>query len=398
MAPAFESLPSASYKPQQGMQASFGVDLGTTNSVVASNGKVLPLHDSDGTSTLMPSVVAFLPNGGARVGNEARARRPVDPLNTLASTKRVIGESFTSYATRTYQAQYPYKLSAHPNGTVQFDTRAGAITPEEVATLIAAHLCMRAGTPPTGTKAVLTVPSSHRLAARKATVDAALKAGFGELRLIEEPVATAIAYLERASLRYGAVYDFGGGTFDFAIVDCSVFPFRVLGHAGDPYLGGDDVDRALADIVAAEILKQGWDVSSDPATFARLVLAVERAKCALMTCDEVPLDIASVDAAAPSAIASLHVTRSQLDAATVPLIRRTFGIVDEVLSDVKLQARDVQAVFLAGGSTRLPMLPNFLSEYFGKRVRRDLNPEHVVATGASIAAARPHLWPLLDSE
>jgi molecular chaperone DnaK (HSP70) len=380
------------------MAVTLGIDLGTTNSVVASNGRVLALEDAGESESLMPSVVAFLPNGGASVGRDARVRRPVDPLNTLASTKRVIGEAFTSYATRTFEGQYPYRLSAAPDGSVQFETRAGAITPKQVATLVAAHLAMRAKVDPRDSRTVVCVPSSHRPPARHATVAALREAGYGDLRLIEESVATAIAYLERSNLRYGAVYDLGGGTFDFAVVDCSVFPFRVAGHAGDAYLGGDDIDRALADIAAAEILSKGWDLKSDATTYARLVLEVERAKCALAQSPSTALDLALIDPAAPPGLGSFRIERTHLDSAAMPLIRRTFGVVDEVLGRVKLHARDIQAVFLAGGSTRLPMLPTMLSEYFGKRIRSDLDPEHVVAIGASTAAARPHLWPLLERE
>jgi molecular chaperone DnaK len=255
---------------------------------------------------------------------------------------------------------------------------------------------MRASLNPAQLPTVVTVPSSFHEPARKATVGAMLHAGFTEVRIVEEPVATAIAYLQRASLRYAAMYDFGGGTFDFAVIECESFPFRILAHGGDPYLGGDDVDRALALQVAEQVLRSaGWDLQSEPITFARLILACEEAKCALAADPIYMLDISSIDPAAPPALKQVSVDRAMLEAASTPLIRRTFGICDEVLSRAGVRARDIQAVFLAGGSTRLPMLHAHVSEYFGKRVRADLNPEHVVALGASIAAARPELWPLL---
>jgi molecular chaperone DnaK len=380
------------------MRRSLGIDLGTTNSVAASNAQVLPLLDGDRRTWLMPSVVSFLPNGGAVVGDAARERRPIDPLNTVYSFKRLMGELWTSYATRQFADQYPHALSACASGMVQFDTRAGPIQPSALATLIVSHLCMRSMVHPAEAPTVVTVPSSFHEPARRATLDALTHAGFTEVRLIEEPVAIAIAYLQRANLRYAAVYDFGGGTFDLAIVDCSTFPFRVLGHSGDPYLGGDDIDRALADLVAEKVLRSvGWDLKSEPITYARLVIAVEAAKCALADQEQVPLDIASIDPAAPPMLTDVVVDRPLLEAAAVPFIRRTFGICDEVLSEVKLHARDLQAVFLAGGSTRLPMLNGMLSDYFSRKLRRDLDPEHVVALGASIAAARPNLWPLLEA-
>jgi molecular chaperone DnaK len=380
------------------MRRSLGIDLGTTNSVAASNAQVLPLIDGDSRTSLLPSMVSFLPNGGAVLGQEARARRPIDPVNTIYSSKRLIGESWTSYATQQFKAQYPHRLSACPDGLVQFETRAGPVKPTAIATLLASHLCMRALVHPEGTATVVTVPSSFREPARKGTLAALSHAGFTDVRLIEEPVATAIAYLQRASLRYAAVYDFGGGTFDLAIVECSSFPFRVLGHSGDPYLGGDDVDRALADMVAERVLRTaGWDLWSEPITYARLVLAVEQAKCDLANVEQTQIDLSNIDPAAPPSLKEVTVDRAMLEAAALPLIRRTFGICDEVLSAVKLHARDLQAVFLAGGSTRLPMLTRMLGDYFSKRVRTDLNPEHVVALGASMTAARPQLWPLLET-
>ncbi len=379
------------------MKRTLGIDLGTTNSVAASNASVLSLLDGNQQSTLMPSVVAFLPNGGAMIGKAAKDRRPIDPRNTLYSSKRLIGESYVSYAAQQFRNQYPHELAKGSDDDVEFVTRAGNISPSQVAALVASHLCMRAMFHPAEVPTVVTVPSSFRTQARDATLRGMSQAGFTEVRLIEEPVATSIAYLQRASLRYAAVYDFGGGTFDFAIIDCSRFPFKVLGHGGDPYLGGDDVDSALAELIAERVLRvYGWDMRSDPITFARLVLAAEQAKCQLATVERTVISVADVDPAAPFTLGRAPVDRALLDQAAMPLIRRTFGICDEVLSAVGVHARDVQAVFLAGGSTRLPMLNTMVSEYFSKRLRSDINPEHVVALGASMAAARPELWPLLD--
>jgi molecular chaperone DnaK len=379
------------------MRRTLGIDLGTTNSVAACNAKVLPLRDEDIDVLLLPSVVSFLPNGGASIGGSARSRRPIDPKNTIYSSKRLMGEGWTSYATRKFREQYPHQLSATEDGCVQFETRAGNIRPSGIAALLTSHLCMRAMFHPAEVPTVVTVPSAFRDRAREETIIGMLQAGFTEVRLIEEPVATAIAYLQRASLRYAAVYDFGGGTFDFAVMDCSSFPFRVLGHGGDPYLGGDDIDLALAELVAERLLRNaGWDMRSEPTTFARLVLACENAKCELSERETTLLDIAQIDPAAPPRLTQALIDRSMLEAAATPLIRTTFGICDEVLARVNLRTRDIQAVFLAGGSTRIPLLHNMVSQYFGKRMRQDLNPEHVVALGASMAAARPELWPLLD--
>jgi molecular chaperone DnaK len=380
------------------MRRTLGIDLGTTNSVAACNAQVLPLRDGEeGETLVLPSVVGFLPNGGASIGGSARARRPIDPRNTIYSSKRLMGEGWTSYATRKFREQYPHELSPTDDGTVQFETRAGAIRPSGIAALLTSHLCMRAMFHPAEVPTVVTVPSAFRDRAREETIIGMLQAGFTEVRLIEEPVATAIAYLHRANLRYAAVYDFGGGTFDFAVMDCSSFPFRVLGHGGDPYLGGDDIDLALAELVAERVLRNaGWDLRSEPTTFARLVLASEAAKCELSQSETALIDIAAIDAGAPPRLTKALIDRAMLESAATPYIRTTFGICDEVLARVGLRTRDIQAVFLAGGSTRLPMLHDMVSGYFGKRLRSDLNPEHVVALGASMAAARPELWPLLD--
>jgi molecular chaperone DnaK len=379
------------------MRTTLGIDLGTTTSVAASNAKVLSLRDENEFVTLMPSVVAFLPNGGAAVGNAARDRKPVDPKNTLYSCKRLMGEAFVSSAVSQFRNQYPHDLMRGADGGVEISTRAGAIRPEEVAALIASHLCMRAALHPASVPTVVTVPSAFRDSARTATMLGLEQAGFTHVHLIEEPVATALAYLERASLRYAAIYDLGGGTFDFAVIDCSGYPFRVLGHGGDPYLGGDDVDLALADMLVDGVLRShGWDLRSDRITFARLIMLAEKAKCALATQPVASLDVTEVDDAAPSDVGLVELDRTMLESAALPLVQRSFVICDEVLREVGLKARDIQAVFLAGGSTKLPMLANMVSAYFGRRVRSDLNPEHVVALGASMAAARPDLRSLLD--
>lgn len=379
------------------MRRSLGIDLGTTNSVAARSAQVLPLVDGEARSMLMPSVVSLLPNGSTVVGAEARLRRAQDPRNTIYASKRLMGEGWTSYATRQFREQYPHELVPSPDGGVQFETRAGRLRPVEVASLIVSHLCARSAITPDDMSTVITVPTSFREPSRRATLEAMAHAGFSDVRIIEEPVATAIAYLQRASLRYAAVYDFGGGTFDFAVIDCTNFPFRVLGNEGDAYLGGDDIDRSLAEMVCERVLRTvGWDLRSEPVTFARLVLACEEAKCALAEHEPQRLDITAIDPAAPPGLTEMFVDRSMLEAAAGPLIRRTFGHCDAVLSKAGLRAREVQAVFLAGGSSRLSVLQSMVSEYFGRKLRSDLNPEHVVAMGASIAAARPELWPLLE--
>ena len=171
----------------------------------------------------------------------------------------------------------------------------------------------------------------------------------------------------------------------------------MVGHGGDPYLGGDDVDRTIALHVADRTLSQhGWDLTNDAVTFDRLVMACEMAKCELTETEQAAIAIPSVDAAAPESCGVIPITRDQVQQLTLDLVRRTFGICDEVLAQASLRARDIDAVFLAGGSTLLPGLRAFIAQYFDKRPRHDLDPMHVVSLGASLAAARPAVSELLD--
>ncbi|MCA9609726.1 MAG: Hsp70 family protein, partial [Myxococcales bacterium] len=202
-----------------------------------------------------------------------------------------------------------------------------------------------------------------------------------------------------SNVRYAVVYDLGGGTFDLALVDCSRYPFRVVAHAGDPYLGGDDVDRILATRVAERVLTEHrWDLAADPVTFARLVAACETAKIALTEQPRVLFDLGDVDPAGPWSSAPCAVGQEDVAGIAQDLVRRTFALVDHVLADANVRARDVDAIFLAGGSTSLPGLKDMVGQYFQKRARHDLDPMHVVAMGASLAAARPNLARLLDAE
>jgi molecular chaperone DnaK len=373
-----------------------GIDLGTTNTVVAQYGEVSPLGGGD--ATLMPSALAFTPSGERLLGDAARARRLIDPRNTLLSTKRLIGAPYRSYRARRFAERHPYTIGEGGAGQAVIRTRAGDVDPVDVAAALLAGACERAGREPAAHACVITVPASFEEAERAATLRAAERAGFGRTGLVTEPVATAIAYLTRSNLRYAAVYDLGGGTFDLAVVDCSRHPFRVVAHAGDPYLGGDDVDRELAVRLVERVLAEHrWDLGSDSETFARVVAACSDAKIALSDAEEVSVELAELDPAAPWR-KQAPVQRAELAAITSDVVRRTFAICDLVLAEANLKARDIDAVFLAGGSTRLPGLREMVGTYFGKRARFDLDPMHVVAIGASTAAVRPALFGLLESE
>jgi len=371
-----------------------GIDLGTTNTVVARNFEALPI---EGKGCVMPSAVAFPPSGATLVGKAARRRRAMDPKNTILSAKRIIGARWHSSYTAQFRDHYPYDLVKGPDGGPMFQTRAGAVSPVDIGTTLVSGLCRLTKCPVQDVHAVVTAPVGFDQRRRDATSLAVSRAEFATVRVVEEPIATALAYLNRSSLKYAFVYDLGGGTFDAAVVDCSRYPFRVIGHGGDPYLGGDDVDRTIALYVADRTLERdGWDLSNDAVTFDRLVLACELAKCELSESEQAAIAIPSVDSAAPESCGVISITREEVQQLTLDLVRRTFIMCDEVLAQASVKARDIQAVFLAGGSTLLPGLRQYIESYFGKRPRFDLDPMQVVSMGASLAAARPAVSELLD--
>lgn len=380
------------------LMRSLGIDLGTTNTVAASNASIVRLDsDSARNGSILPSVVAF-PPGGVVVGEPARERRGNDPKNTISSAKRLIGRPFTAYSVSEYRKRWAGTLARRDDGGVAFETRAGLITPIDVATYVLQTALRDGKLDPRRLSAVVTVPVAFGDEERRATLSAVRAAGFAEARAIDEPVATAIAYLARCNLKYAAVYDLGGGTFDLAIVDCSKYPFRVVASGGDSYLGGDDIDFELAEVAADAILRgSGWDLRTDREVWERLILECERAKTRLSSSETTTIDISQVDAAAPTQLVGWTLDRATLRDRTGSLIQRTFQICDEVLAQASLKARDIDAVFLAGGSTLLPGLRDDVREYFGRRARADLDPLHVVAMGASLAAARPDLSGLLDA-
>jgi molecular chaperone DnaK len=373
-----------------------GIDLGTTNTVLATHAGILPLRIGEERAAVLPSVVAYLPNGEKLVGAAARSRRAIDPRNTIHSAKRVMAAGWHSYAAREFAKHYPFELEPTPDQRVGFRTRAGLLSAEQVASDVLESLCRYAAIDPAEISAVVSVPATFTAEQQAATLAAMRAAGFAQARCIAEPVATALAYLDRNDIRYGMVYDLGGGTFDVAVIACNPEPLRIIAHSGDAYLGGDDIDRAIATHAADVVLRgHGWDLHSDPEVFARLVLEAERAKLRLAQCDLTSIELETIDAAAPSVLGALPLDRAAVLQLSSNLIRRTFSVCDEVLSSAGLKVSDIQAVFLAGGTTLLPGVRETVTQYFGRKLRFELDPMHVVALGASIAAARPKLANLL---
>jgi molecular chaperone DnaK len=216
-------------------------------------------------------------------------------------------------------------------------------------------------------------------------------AGLAEVQIIDEPTAVALAYMSasKGRINTAAVYDFGGGTFDLAVVDCSRDRLKVLGFGGDLYLGGDDIDKHLAEWASDRVLKAyNWDLRSEREVYARLLTECEQAKIRLSGSQQTRIDLTRVDPSSPFAAMELPIHQELLAELSGDLVRRTFVICDEVLRDVGMKPQDLDALFVAGGATQLPLLRNQVESYFGKPIEYAFHPMHTVAIGASIAAGQ----------
>jgi molecular chaperone DnaK len=370
-----------------------GIDLGTTNSVVAimEGGEPTVIPSSEG-SRLVPSVVAQNPKSGERlVGQVARRQAVVNPENTIFSIKRFMGRKYSDPEVQHGLDFVPYKVDEAPNGDVRVELGGKTYSPPEISAMVLAKIKAdaEAFTGESITQAVITVPAYFNDAQRNATKDAGKIAGLEVLRIINEPTASSLAFgLDKKTDKTIAVYDLGGGTFDISILDVGDGVFEVKSTNGDTFLGGDDFDQRLIDFVADEFQRdQGIDLRADRQALQRLKEAAEKAKIELSTVaqTEINLPFVTADASGPKHL-NLSLTRAKLEQLTDDLIERSVGPCKQALDDAGLSASDIDEVILVGGMTRMPAVREAVRKIFDREPHKGVNPDEVVAIGAAIQA------------
>ena len=389
-----------------------GIDLGTTNSVVAvadEQGAVRVLSDDKGFK-IQPSVVSFHPNGSVVVGAEAKQRRVIDPANTIYSAKRLIGRAFDSPEVAAAMERMPYVIKQGSNQQPVIATRAGELAIPEISAILLDHLRNLAGhsieigaaagplsrrrasvglpTSPSIDRAVVTVPANFTDAQRAATANSGAICGLEIPQVLNEPTAAALAYGHKRSLKQIiAVYDFGGGTFDVTILKLDDKQYEVLGTAGNSFLGGDDIDERVVDAMVSLFLKQQRvDLRHDQIAMQRLRQVAEQIKVelsrrnrAIVTIDEIaygpggkPMDL------------HLEMSRDELIAQAAGVVDRTFPVCEQAVRLAGLKTDDISDIVLVGGTTKMPYVRERVARYFGKPPRIDINPDEAVAMGAAL--------------
>ena len=367
-----------------------GIDLGTTNSVVAvlEGDKPVVIANSEGGRTT-PSVVAFGKDGERLVGQVARRQAVTNPEQTIFSIKRFMGRRYNEISEE--QKMVPYKVVEAPNGDARVDARGKLLSPPEISAMVLQKL-KQAAEDHLGqkvTKAVITVPAYFNDSQRQATKDAGQIAGLEVLRIVNEPTAAALAYgLDKKKDETIAVYDFGGGTFDISVLEVGEGVVEVKATNGDTHLGGDNIDQRIIEWIVSEFKKdQGIDLANDKMALQRLKEAAEKAKCELSTTSETEINLPFItaDASGPKHL-SLKLTRAKLEQLVADLLERSIAPVRQCLKDAGVSPSDIDEVVLVGGMTRMPRIQELVKEFFGKEPHKGVNPDEVVAVGAAIQA------------
>lgn len=365
-----------------------GIDLGTTNSVVAymegNTPKVIPNKDGSNTT---PSVVAFTKDGKRLVGTLAKRQAVTNPENTIYSAKRFIGRMYDEV--KDEATHIPYKLAKRSNGEVGIIAQGKEYTAQEISAAILAELKQTAeeflGHPVS--EAVITVPAYFNDTQRQATKDAGKIAGLEVMRIINEPTAAALAYgFDKKKNGTIAVFDFGGGTFDVSVLEISDGVIEVRSTNGDTHLGGDDIDNILINYLADEFQREnGVDLRKDSMALQRLKEAAEKAKKELSTLHETDINLPYItaDASGPKHL-NVKLSRAKLESLCADVFRRLLEPCKKALADAKLSASQIDEVILVGGSTRIPKVQQLVKDFFGKEPNKSVNPDEVVAIGAAI--------------
>ncbi|HLF56319.1 MAG TPA: molecular chaperone DnaK [Thermoanaerobaculia bacterium] len=370
------------------MSKIIGIDLGTTNSVVAvlEGGEAKVVANSEGSRTT-PSVVAFTKSGERLVGQVAKRQSVTNPKNTIYSIKRFMGRRFEEVSEE--MRMVPFKVERAENGDCRIDVEGKRFSPPEISAMILQKL-KQAAEDYLGEKvseAVITVPAYFNDSQRQATKDAGKIAGLEVKRLVNEPTAAALAYgLDKKKDQTIAVYDFGGGTFDISILEVGEGVVEVKSTNGDTHLGGDNIDQKVIDWLLAEFKKdQGIDLSKDPMAVQRLKEAAEKAKIELSTAQETEINLPFItaDASGPKHM-NLKLTRPKLEQLVEDLIKRSVGPCKQAIADAGLKPEQIDEVVLVGGQTRMPLIQKSVKELFGKEPNKGVNPDEVVAVGAAI--------------
>jgi len=368
-----------------------GIDLGTTNSVVAvvEGGNPTVIANQEG-SRLTPSVVGFTKEGEILVGQVAKRQAITNPENTVFSIKRFMGRRYDEVMQEIKLV--PYKVVKAGNGDARVEVRGKQYAPPEISAMILRKLkeAAEAYLGEKVTQAVITVPAYFNDSQRQATKDAGRIAGLEVLRIINEPTAAALAYgLDKKKDETIAVYDLGGGTFDISILEIGEGVFEVKATNGDTHLGGDDFDQKVMDWIADEFKKEhGIDLRKDRMALQRLKEAAEKAKCELSTTvqTELNLPFITADATGPKHLV-LTLTRAKLEALVADLVERTLGPCRQAMQDAGVTAKDINEVVLVGGQTRMPKVQEAVKALFGKEPHKGVNPDEVVAVGAAVQGA-----------